>query len=96
MAVRTGGTGPGKTPGPFFILLAVLPLLYPGPFLAAQELRFTDFSPRGPQNYPCKTSPITIETLAFRNELQWAYNVSYSSMGRRVLRAGGPRGTLKP
>ena len=62
------------------VLFFFIPVL----FLAAQENRYTDFSLKSLQNYPYRTSPITIQTLVFKNELQYAYNVSFRSMGLSV------------
>ena len=61
-------------------LLFFVPVL----FLTAQEYRYTDFSLKSLQAYPYRTSPITIQTLAFKNELQYAYNVTFRSMGLTV------------
>jgi alpha-beta hydrolase superfamily lysophospholipase len=63
---------------------AVLLLIFPLVFLCAQEKRYTDFSLRSLQNYGYKASAITIEKLAFKNETQYAYNVSYKSMGLTI------------
>ena len=61
------------------VLLAAKPA-----FLAAQEKQYPDYSLKSLQNYPYRTSPITIQKLAFKNDLQYAYNVSYTSMGLTV------------
>ena len=53
-------------------------------FLEAQETRLTDFPLKSLQSYSYKTSPITIEKLAFNNETQYAFNVTYKSMGLTV------------
>jgi dienelactone hydrolase len=45
---------------------------------------FADFSLKSLQTYSYKTSAITIEKLAFKNALQYAFNVSYISMGYTV------------
>ncbi|MCL1814476.1 MAG: alpha/beta fold hydrolase [Treponema sp.] len=68
---------------------AVLLLLALASGLAAQNSRFSqpnyaDFSLKSLQNYPYKASPITIQTLAFKNSLQYAYNVSYTSMNLTI------------
>lgn len=52
--------------------------------LTAQENRPGDYSLKSLQNYPYRTSSITVEELAFKNALQYAYNVSYQSMGLKV------------
>ena len=59
----------------FFSLLLSLP---------AQTNSFDDFSLIRLQTYPYKTSPIVIHSLEFRNDLQYAYNVSYTSMNLTV------------
>ena len=64
----------------YFALLLFIPVM----FLSAQDRRFTDYSLKSLQGYPYKTSPITIEKLAFRNEVQHAYNVSFKSMNLTV------------
>jgi dienelactone hydrolase len=46
--------------------------------------KITDFSLKSLQSYPYKTSPITIQKLAFKNSLQYAYNVTYTSMNLTV------------
>jgi dienelactone hydrolase len=46
--------------------------------------QFTDYSLKSLMNYPFKASPISINTLAFKNALQYAYNISYTSMGLTV------------
>jgi dienelactone hydrolase len=73
------------------LILAVLGNIF------ALERRYADYSLKGLQNYSYKASPITIQTLAFKNSLQYAYNCSYSSMGLTVsARLSLPAaGTLK-
>jgi dienelactone hydrolase len=73
----------------FIIVLLVITI-----GISAQERSFTDFSLKSLQNYSFKPSPITINALAFKNSLQYAYNCSYTSMGLTVsarlsLPAGG-------
>ena len=63
-----------------FVLLLFFPVL----ILVSQESRYTDFSLKSLQTYSYKTSPITIEKLAFKNNLQYAYNVSFKSMNLKV------------
>jgi len=46
--------------------------------------KFTDFSLKSLQSYKYKTSPITIQKLAFKDILQYAYNVKYTSMNLTV------------
>jgi len=46
--------------------------------------KITDFSLESLQSYPYKTSPITIQKLSFKNSLQYAYNVTYTSMNLTV------------
>ena len=48
--------------------------------LPAQEKRITDFSLKSLQDYPFKKSPITIQKLEFKDNLQYAYNVTFRSM----------------
>ncbi|MCL2801680.1 MAG: alpha/beta fold hydrolase [Treponema sp.] len=62
-----------------FILLLLLTS-----FLPAQERNFDNYSIVNLQNYPFRTSPITIQRLAFKNDIQYAYNVVYTSMGLTV------------
>ncbi|MDR2073448.1 MAG: alpha/beta fold hydrolase [Spirochaetaceae bacterium] len=57
-----------------FLLCAGLPVL-----VSAQK-RVEDFSLRGLQTYPYKASPITIQSMVLKNNLQYAYNVSFRSM----------------
>ena len=52
--------------------------------IGAQERNIPDYSLRNLQTYQYRTSPITIERLAFKNSLQYAYNVVYTSMGLTV------------
>ncbi|MCL2806369.1 MAG: alpha/beta hydrolase [Treponema sp.] len=61
------------------LILLFLPYL-----LWAQERNFNDFSIKGLQDYPYRESPITIQRLVFKNDLQYAYNVVYTSMGLTV------------
>jgi len=46
--------------------------------------KFTDFSLKSLQTYQYKTSPITIQKLVFMDALQYAYNVTYTSMNLQV------------
>jgi len=46
--------------------------------------KITDFSLKSLQTYPYKTSSITIQKLAFKDALQYAYNVTYTSMNLTV------------
>jgi len=46
--------------------------------------KITDFSIKALQTYPYKTSSITIQKLAFKDSLQYAYNVTYTSMSLTV------------
>jgi pimeloyl-ACP methyl ester carboxylesterase len=59
----------------FFILIA--------PNICAQN-RITDFSLKKLLTYQYRTSPVTIQKLVFKNELQYAYNVTYTSMNLTV------------
>ncbi|MDR0502801.1 MAG: alpha/beta hydrolase [Treponema sp.] len=52
--------------------------------LCAQEKKYSDYSLKGLQSYPYKASTITIEKLAFKTDLQYAYNVVYTSMDLTV------------
>ena len=63
---------------------AVLLFFIPIMFLNAQEKRYTDFSLKNLQNYSYKASPIIINNLDFKNETQYAYKVSYKSMGLTI------------
>lgn len=53
-------------------------------FITADENSHNIYSLKGLQNYPYKTSPIVIQTLVFKNDLQYAYNVAYTSMNSTV------------
>jgi dienelactone hydrolase len=53
-------------------------------FSQAQGKNFADFSLKALQSYPYKSSVITIEALAFKNNLQYAYNFTYTTMGLTV------------
>ncbi|MCL2720330.1 MAG: alpha/beta hydrolase [Treponema sp.] len=59
-------------------------LIITAQFLSAQERNFNEFSLVNLQNYPYRTSPLVIQKLAFKNELQYAYDVVYTSMGLTV------------
>jgi len=52
--------------------------------LNAQSLNPANFSLRSLQTYQYRTSAIAIRQLAFKNNLQYAYNVTFSSMGLSV------------
>jgi len=52
--------------------------------LNAQEKKHSDFSLKGLQNYSYKASIITIQKLVLKNDLQYAYNAVYTSMGLTV------------
>jgi alpha-beta hydrolase superfamily lysophospholipase len=70
-----------------FIILAQL--------LSAQGKKPDDFSLKSLQSYPYKTSPIVIQKFVFSNDLQYAYNVYYTSMGLTIsARLGIP--AIKP
>jgi len=58
--------------------------IFPVMFLNAQEMRFTDFSLKSLQNYSYKASPLTIQNLVFKDDVQYAYNVTYTSMDLTV------------
>ena len=51
---------------------------------AGAQYRITDFSLKSLQSYQYKTTPITIQKLSFKNALQYAYNVTYTSMNLTV------------
>ena len=52
---------------------------------AAQTRSAVDsYSIRSLQNYQYRTSPIAIQRLAFKNDVQYAYNVTFTSMGLTV------------
>jgi pimeloyl-ACP methyl ester carboxylesterase len=50
----------------------------------SENRRFTGYSLKGLADYPYKSGPVDIRTLVFKNNLQYAYNVSYTSMGLAV------------
>ena len=52
--------------------------------LGAQDARVNNYSLRSLFSYPYKTSVITIQKLEFKDNLQYAYNVIYTSMGLTV------------
>jgi len=52
--------------------------------LGAQDSRVNSYSLRNLLNYQYRTSVITIQRLAFKDDLQHAYNVSFTSMGLTV------------
>jgi len=52
--------------------------------ISAQTNSFNAFSLRSLQSYSYRTSSINIRTLAFKNDLQYAYNVTYTSMNLTV------------
>jgi len=52
--------------------------------LGAQDKRVNDYSLRSLFSYPYKTSVITIQKLEFNDALQYAYNVTFTSMGLTV------------
>jgi len=52
--------------------------------LPAQDKSVTNFSLKSLQTYQYKTSPITIQKLALKNDLQTAYNVTFTSMNLTV------------
>ena len=54
------------------------------PFAGAQNNNIVAYSLKNLLAYQYKTSPITIQSLAFKNELQHAYNVTFSSMNLTV------------
>ncbi|MDR2210076.1 MAG: alpha/beta hydrolase [Spirochaetaceae bacterium] len=54
------------------------------PVGAQVQGRIGDFSLRNLGAYSYKASPITIQSLAFKNSLQYAYTVGFSSMGLRI------------
>jgi len=52
--------------------------------LEAQERIVNNYSLRSLLTYPYRTSVITIQRLAFKNALQYAYDVTFTSMGLTV------------
>ena len=52
--------------------------------LGAQDAEVNNYSLKSLLAYPYKTSVITIKKLAFKDTLQYAYNVSFTSMGLTV------------
>jgi len=67
----------------FCLLVITFYSSYPMP-LYAQDANVTKYSLKSLQTYSYKTSPITVQKLAFKNEIQYAYDVSYSSMNLTV------------
>ena len=65
-----------------YALIIILIFIYTA--LNSQDRNVTDYSLNSLQTYQYRTSPITIQRLAFKNDLQYAYNVSYTSMGLTV------------
>jgi pimeloyl-ACP methyl ester carboxylesterase len=64
--------------------------------LNAQVNRYTDFSLKSLQNYPYKSSPITIQNAVVKNNIQNAYNVNYTSMGGLTVSARLRLPPIKP
>ena len=65
-------------------------------YIDAQEIRVADYSLRNLLTYQYRTSPITVQRLVFKNDLQYAYNVSFTSMGLTVsTRLSVPSGDPK-
>ena len=52
--------------------------------LNAQDSRVNNFSLKNLLTYQYRTSVITIQKLAFKDDLQYAYNVTFTSMGLTV------------
>ncbi|MDR2478065.1 MAG: hypothetical protein LBD48_01990, partial [Treponema sp.] len=52
--------------------------------VAQSAAPFAVYSLQGLQSYPFKASAITINALAFKNNVQYAYDISYVSMGLTV------------
>jgi dienelactone hydrolase len=52
--------------------------------LAADDYRFSDLSLKVLQSYPYQPSPLVINALVSETDYYYAYNFSYTSMGRRV------------
>jgi len=65
--------------GPYIFFFLFLSWVLP-----AQEKNIADFSLKNLQEYPYKTSAITIQEMAFKNDLQYAFNVIYTSMNLTV------------
>ena len=66
----------------FFLAVCSVFVLYTA---AAQTAGpFTVYSLQGLQTYPFRASPININALAFKNNVQYAYDFSYTSMGLTV------------
>jgi len=72
----------------FFILFTVLSATRLSAQSAAQapvqEKNAIDYSLKNLQTYQYKTSPISIQKLALKNDIQTAYNVSFTSMNLTV------------
>jgi pimeloyl-ACP methyl ester carboxylesterase len=64
--------------------------------LNAQENRYTDFSLKSLQNYPYKSSPITVQNVAVKDKNQIGYNVNYTSMGGLTVSARLRLPPIKP
>jgi pimeloyl-ACP methyl ester carboxylesterase len=63
---------------------AVVLLLVLAPLLSAQEKKIDDFSLKKLQSYSYKTSSIVLQKLVIKNDLQYAYNGYFTSMGLTV------------
>ena len=67
-----------------FISIFALFSLFNSINLSAQNNNIITYSLKNLLLYQYRTSPITIQKLAFKNELQYAYDVTYTSMGLTV------------
>ena len=66
------------------VLFIFITFLFITAYLSAQDRIVSDYSLRSLLTYQYKTSPLTIQKLAFKNDLQYAYDVSFISMGLTV------------
>jgi len=67
-----------------FIVILLIFAVFSPVYTDAQDRNAADFSLRSLQTYEYRTSPITIQRLAQKNSLQYAYNVTFTSMGLTV------------
>jgi len=65
-------------------IILILTLLCITVHIGAQDARVNNYSLRSLLSYPYKTSVITIQKLEFKDDLQYAYNVIFTSMGLTV------------
>jgi len=66
------------------LFIFILVAFFCASYLTAQDKNVDNYSLRSLLTYPYKTSVITIQKLVFKDELQYAYNASFTSMDLTV------------